>query len=193
MVERFTNGGFETGDFSNWSVTESQQVTLEVSTENVHDGVYSLHTHLNGGPIQSGRSMIKIAQTIDMTDVDSVSFWFSGDNLVLLESYVDGWNDPVWHSWGTGGTWVKFNRDVSGYSGYHSIEFRAGNRPDNSYQPVAVFWDSFSGVTPSGEEIRINIDDVWKSMTAMKINIDDTWKDVVSVKQSIGDTWKTVF
>ncbi len=47
--------------------------------------------------------------------------------------------------------------------------------------------------TGDGTNIKINIGDAWKPVSAMKINIGDAWKDVVAVKQNIGDDWKDVF
>ena len=45
----------------------------------------------------------------------------------------------------------------------------------------------------SGTNMKLNVGDSWKTVTAVKINVGDTWKPVTKVQQNIGDTWKTVF
>jgi hypothetical protein len=45
----------------------------------------------------------------------------------------------------------------------------------------------------TGTNMKINISDTWKDVSAMKINIGDTWKDVSAVKINVGDTWKDIF
>jgi len=45
----------------------------------------------------------------------------------------------------------------------------------------------------TGTNMKINIGDSFKAVSAMKINIGDVWKDVTSIKQNIGDSWNTVF
>lgn len=60
---------------------------------------------------------------------------------------------------------------------------------------IGELYNSGSGLTypfSTGENIQINIGDVWKDVASVKINIGDTWKDVSAIKQNIGDSWKTV-
>jgi len=44
-----------------------------------------------------------------------------------------------------------------------------------------------------GTNLKVNIGDTWKEMSAIKTNIGDSWKEVAAVKTNIGDTWKEVF
>lgn len=50
----------------------------------------------------------------------------------------------------------------------------------------------YGGEQVTALNIKINIGDVWKDVTALKINIGDVWKEVDSQKINIGDVWKTI-
>ena len=48
-------------------------------------------------------------------------------------------------------------------------------------------------VSATGNDVKINIGDSWKTMDAMKVNIGDSWKVVEGAQINIGDSWKTIF
>ncbi len=50
----------------------------------------------------------------------------------------------------------------------------------------------FAAVVASGLNMKINIGDVWKDVSAVKLNIGDVWKDVDTAKINIADTWKNI-
>jgi len=45
----------------------------------------------------------------------------------------------------------------------------------------------------AGTDMKINIGDTWKTVTAVKLNVGDVWKPVTKVQINVGDSWRTVF
>lgn len=58
---------------------------------------------------------------------------------------------------------------------------------------LPAFYITKHTVTITGTNMKINIGDSWKDITAIKINIGDTWKNVTKIQINIGDVWKTIF
>lgn len=57
--------------------------------------------------------------------------------------------------------------------------------------PWSIGIDQYAVI--SGTNIKINISDSWKDVSAAKVNIGDSWKTVTAIKENIGDVWKDVF
>lgn len=196
MVERVTNGGFETGDFTGW--TEYQNST--VSSSVAHAGTYSNRIYVSGDPGPSAGTY----QFINLTNVDSLSFWYyigtnSGNwaSAYWLDSSSNAVTFASNSSHDTVGVWHQIIVDTSMYSGSTQFQIQAAAgvpsppAPSPIHGTIEIYFDDISAI--STPPMQINISDSWKEVDTVKINIGDAWKDVVSIKQNIGDTWKTVF
>jgi len=83
-------------------------------------------------------------------------------------------------------------KDSGGYSGGQN-HYSANNGVDwSSY--VGDFYFEIWGTDPVAEtNMKLNVGDAWKTVSALKVNVGDSWKAVTKAKVNIGDTWKTVF
>jgi len=45
----------------------------------------------------------------------------------------------------------------------------------------------------AGTNMQVNVNDAWKTVSAIKVNVDDAWKDVSAAKVNKDDAWKTIF
>ena len=71
----------------------------------------------------------------------------------------------------------------------HFINFYCGVSSDGFVQVFAV--EVPAGAT--GTDMKLNVGDSWKTVTAVKVNVGDSWKPVTKVQVNVGDTWKEVF
>lgn len=198
MVERVRNGGFETGDYTDWTKSTPGP---SISSINSQSGSYNSYTYIsiNGG---SGGFGSYVYQSINLTGVDKISFYFLNDvnfvggggmtmtvycDIDRDDSYEWSESDPQYD------TYQYIEVDTSAISGVHDVEFGFVGGWNQAEFTIANRFDSISAVGTS--LAQINISDAWKEVdtSGCKINIGDTWKEVVSIKQNIGDTWKTVF
>lgn len=60
----------------------------------------------------------------------------------------------------------------------------------NLYNSGAGWAYPFSAAAETG--LEINVDDAWKTVSAVKVNVDDAWKAVSAIKINVDDSWKTV-
>jgi len=114
--ERVTNGGFESGDATGWTLTGTDDYSATVSAGSNHAGTYSLY--LVAGDVEGGS--FTASQAIDLTNVDSITFWsYLGygdpsvkiDNTVVLSGIADNYG------------WVQHTIDTSSYTGTHTLTF----------------------------------------------------------------------
>ncbi|KQC07396.1 MAG: hypothetical protein APR55_04010 [Methanolinea sp. SDB] len=107
-----TNGDFETGDFSGW--TTENGTTIYTSTYKV--GSYSARLMAPPG------SPASIEQSVDLTDVDVISYWCKRYAYGELRIYIDdtqvaAYSDALDRQYET--------LEVSGYSGIKTVKFQS--------------------------------------------------------------------
>lgn len=108
---RFTNPGFETGNLDGWTAG-STTFTLG---DRSHSGTYSCHFDMSGTP-----SSDYITQSVDLTGVESISFWGMGEsNTWPFSVYIDG--TLVQKPNAVSNTWTRYTIPVSGYSGIRTV------------------------------------------------------------------------
>ena len=109
---RVINGDFETGDLSNWSYISANNVVLN--------------------PIYSGESSVNIyslgyiEQTVDLSDVDFLTFWYLLDKGYLSIQINDSYSSyykQVFYTDTNITEWKYKSIDVSKYTGNCSIKF----------------------------------------------------------------------
>jgi len=138
----FVNGDFETGDLTGWS--SGGTGTATVGTDYAHSGTY-------GCQLASfqGNNEAWISQSIDMTDADTLTFWYYGVSFGAgnFAVYIDG--SSVWSTSSTTSGWVQVSLDVSSYTGSHDVNFQVGNSPDVAGANAKVYLDDVSCPAPS--------------------------------------------
>jgi hypothetical protein len=91
MVSLFTNGGFETGDFTGWATyTEHATCTITITEGSKLFGVYGCELYAKGFSSGDTAGTSLIQQNIDLTDESSVPFSFN------INSYVFGSGEEGW-------------------------------------------------------------------------------------------------
>lgn len=110
--ELITNGTFETGDTTGWTITaEGSWYNTSPTTSYPHSGVYSLRLEFYDGSITC-------SQSIDLTNVDEIHFWY----YIMYGGYnfrIDSTDKATLVS----DDWTEVIIDTSSYSGVHTIEF----------------------------------------------------------------------
>lgn len=119
--ELITNGTFETGSSTGWTITaEGSWYSTNPTTSSPHSGLYSLRLEFYDGSITC-------SQSIDLTNVDEIHFWYyflyggynfridSTDKATLVDA----------------GDWTEVIIDTSSYSGVHTIEFYSTDSDDS--------------------------------------------------------------
>jgi len=110
--ELITNGTFETGNTTGWTITaEGSWYNTSPTTSSPHSGVYSLRLEFYDGSITC-------SQSIDLTNVDEIHFWY-------YLSY-GGYNfriDSTDKATLVADDWTEVIIDTSSYSGVHTIQF----------------------------------------------------------------------
>lgn len=148
MAEEITNGGFETGDLTGWSKYERTGGYVDIITD-AHSGIYSLEVNVIS---DSNEELAYIAQSVDLTDVDSLTFWYMYE---FFEEIPVSYEWSVWIDNRTkiaSGTddvlsWTYKSIDVSAYSGSHTIKFQS-RAYDDGYGDSYFYVDDISAIPP---------------------------------------------
>ena len=122
-ANRFNNSGFETGNLSGWKYGN----TTTLSSSKSHSGNYSVHFSNTGS-----QSANYVQQNVDLTTVDSISFWGYGDGTPVKQFYVyiDGVLVGTFNA--VLNTWTEYTVSTSTYTGIHNITI-SGAGGFNSY------------------------------------------------------------
>ena len=117
--EMIANGGFETGDFSGWTTTNSPTIV-----SNRYSGLYSVW--LGGGAT--------ISQSVNLTDVDEIVFrvWYceGGERFTIDGNLV--------YEFSSEHDWEEVVIDTSSYSGTHTIKFDGMGYGDLSVDDISA-------------------------------------------------------
>ena len=107
---RFTNSGFETGDFTGWTTGS----TTSISTSKIHSGVYGTHLDMSGT-----QDTNFVQQSVDLTNVESFSFWGYGESTTrTYYVYID--DVLVAQPAATSNVWTQYTIPTN-YSGVHTV------------------------------------------------------------------------
>ncbi len=135
------NGGFETGDFSGWTITgdTSNDTTVAVIGTGTDQGFGDAPNHgLNEALIGGVGSDMTLSQTVATTAGEhyTVDFWLSNDNIGDSSSntldFTASWNGTTLTSFTTdpGGAYTEYQFDVVGAANQSTLEFSAQNDND---------------------------------------------------------------
>ena len=117
----FTNGGFETGDFTGWSTgSYSGTVTGTVHSDYAYNSSYGTRLYASGASCAIWKY-----QTVDLTGIDNFTFTYknvvvSGNAYAKTYVYID--SSCIYTDYNAG-DWIIKEIDVSGYSGNHVFYF----------------------------------------------------------------------
>jgi len=134
--------------------------------------------------------------TVNWTTSTLTDFAFSGANQISVVGGTPYWigfwfNDPGTPSF----EMRRYNTaDLTRYkaSAYPATTPTSPLSADGSSAGAINCLITYTEAT-SGTNIKINIGDTFKTVSAIKINIGDSWKSVTAAKINIGDSWKSIF
>jgi hypothetical protein len=117
-AEQVANGGFDTGDETGWTDSSNAWQVMPVSLGSTNYNIYSC-----------GYPNSPLSQTIDLTNVDTLSFWVavvSPENRPDVIVSIDG--TPVYQKTYSDGDYGDYhseqiNVDTSAYTGTHTVSW----------------------------------------------------------------------
>jgi len=203
-AELIKNGGFETGDFSDWGADSSCKVVRSSYYEPAHTGDYSarIGTHSSSGTLsQKCRIPAKSAATL--------SFWYTVERGSRLEArLVKSRDGSLVRSWSlTGEAWkpVKQDLDLSLADEEVTIEFTgvgdvkeevtpyltpAGIIYVRSYTYYFPYVDDVSLVSRVvAYEVKVQISGLAQGLST-KVLVDGVTKDSIKTEQALVYTFK---
>jgi hypothetical protein len=131
-VDRAVNGGFETGTLAGWAVTQ-----MPPQPNNLNGWIVSNANCYSGNYCAFGRNLTvqRIWQTINLTDVPSVSFAYrmsmpepGTPNYANLSYSMNVYIDNTLVYTDTGNNWRTASVGTSAYTGLHKVVFSVSKK-----------------------------------------------------------------
>ena len=173
-VNLVQNGGFETGDFTDWTLTGTNASTYNFVSD-VPNGYFSTHTGTYLAMLGEYKILAHLTQTIPTIpgQMYQISFWFNTDNQSPNE-FLFNWNgQTLFHQTNIdnfpGYVWTNFQFTAIATNTNTVIEFAAQN--DSSYfglddvsvQPFVVPPLAFQSITKTGSSLQLT----WNSISGV--------------------------
>ena len=173
----FSNNGFETGDFTNWSNSGAS-----VLSSIVYEGSYSANIHESGYDTDNAY----FSQTVDLTDMDRLTFWYYIDTnsgtwvfKYFFNDHTSGNLVPIVSGTapGTTGSWVQYEVNTTSKSGNNvfgvyasaGVPYPPAPAPPGYFGEISVFVDNFmiaSGAAPEFDDVSWDQDPYYTGETA---------------------------
>ena len=114
-----------------------------------------------------------------------------GDYSSLIDKDTDSGNFQIKYKRTSG----VGNYGTYSYTGETLTHFNYGNQTwiaKHSSQPALPLL-TYTTSQAAGTNAQVNVDDAYKSVSAISVNVDDAWKSVTSGLVQVDDAWKTIF
>ncbi|WP_321423209.1 PQQ-binding-like beta-propeller repeat protein [uncultured Methanobacterium sp.] len=169
----FNNPSFENG-LDGWNITSTNS-NVNVSSIQSHDGQYSMVISSN-----SVNGKITVQQNIDLSIVNSISFWIYGETSSLspissFNLYIDGVQVGT-YSW-VKDKWNQYTLNTSNYTGFHNITLSFSGYFLKYWKNVYI--DSFTGVATKNSA-SFNIKPINSDTELLTVQFTDTSMGIIS-------------